>query len=496
MGLPRSLPAASYKRTGTRRGNFSMSAEQLEQPQTLLADCVFDGRRFVRGLTRIELADGFIREVRQCQDAELDSGRSRHDLVDVRGHCVLPGLINSHVHISRGGMFGLLEPVSARQVAMNLRATLASGVTTIGDMGCSAPFVRALRELTDQSASAGPGISCAGPVLTAPDGYPLDWLPGIYAKLGVALTCGSDKTARQAVQRVAEAGMNHVKLAVMHRSYADQPLPAIELPVAQALVDEAHQLGLRVLAHAHSVADYRLASDAGVDALMHSSFDPLDDDTVARVRDSGVPVCPTLWVFEAVGLGATACWHRDPRYNAAVTGAVRRQWRRFCEAWASSADVVPPGIAGGLLKTRAVEAVRTASANLALLRDAGVPISFGNDAAYGFCVHARPFDEMYAMQRSGMAISDCLSSATAEAAWLLGLDDRGTLEAGKRADLLVVADNLDTDLSALEHATLVVRGGQIIGEPSWLSRSATLARTTAAVAKGLAATVSDAIRAG
>ena len=112
--------------------------------------------------------------------------------------------------------------------------------------------------------------------------------------------------------------MDHVKLAVMHQSYSDKPLPAVTEPVARAVVDEAHRSGLRVLAHAHSVADYRVALAAGVDALMHSSFEPLDADTVALVRDAGIPVCPTLWVFESVCLGSEMRFDREPRYTRHV----------------------------------------------------------------------------------------------------------------------------------------------------------------------------------
>jgi imidazolonepropionase-like amidohydrolase len=61
--------------------------------------------------------------------------------------------------------------------------------------------------------------------------------------------------------------MDHVKFVSMHHSYAAKPIPTMSLPVARAVVDEAHANGRRVLAHAHIIADYELSLDAGVDAL-------------------------------------------------------------------------------------------------------------------------------------------------------------------------------------------------------------------------------------
>jgi hypothetical protein len=196
---------------------------------------------------------------------------------------------------------------------------------------------------------------------------------------------------------------------------------------------------------------------------MHSSFEPLDADTIARVRDAGIPVCPTLWVFESVCLGAEMRFDREARYTRHVLPYIQRSWRRFMDAFVASGDVVPPGLAGGIAKTRMVEAIRTAAANLVLLRDAGVPITFGNDASYGFSLVARPVDELGAMQRAGMDAEACLRAATSVSARLLGCNDRGVIEAGARADLLVVDARVRDDVTALDPPREVITGGERLG---------------------------------
>jgi imidazolonepropionase-like amidohydrolase len=462
----------------------------MPRPLVLRCDRLFDGERFLSGPVDVHVEGGVIARIGPPSALEPPEGV----VIDARGSLVMPGIVNAHVHIARGGTFEPTERISLASVVRNLRGTLAAGVTTVGDMGSTAGIMRALRAHTARSPHAGPSLVAAGPIVTAPGGYPLDWLPPLFVRLGVALPCADARAGAQAAARVAAAGMDCVKIAVMHRSYAERPLPALDVPVAGAIVAEAHRLGLRVLAHAHSRDDYAVALAAGVDALMHSSFDPLDADMIARVRDAGVPVVPTLWVFESACLGAEQRWDRDPDLRRHVAPYVRASWSRYADAYAASGAVLPAGIAGGLPKSRIPEAVRTAAANLALLADAGVPIAFGNDASYGFSLVGRPTDELAAMQRAGLDAAACLRAATSRAAALLGLKDRGVLAPGKRADLLVVDRKAETDVAALEHVRTVIAAGEVVDRAgAWAP--AGVARTGAAFVRGLAGTVADAWRA-
>jgi imidazolonepropionase-like amidohydrolase len=451
----------------------------------LRADLIFDGTRFVPGDVEISVTGRAIERIERVPPDLAPSG----DALDARGLLVMPGLVNAHVHIARGGVFEENERISPVQAVRNLRDSLAAGTTTVGDMACAPELIDALRQRVASHPTAGPQIRAAGPIVTAPGGYPLDWMPPLFTRLGLALPCGDERAGAAAAARVAAAGMNFVKLAIMHRSYADRPLPAMTEPVARAVVHEAHRAGLRALAHAHGVADYRVALAAGVDALMHSSFEPLDADTIARVRDAGIPVCPTLWLFESVCLGAEMRLDREERYTRHVLPYIRRSWRRFMDAYAASGDVVPPGIAGGLAKSRLKEAIRTAAANLVLLRDAGVPIAFGNDASYGFSLVARPVDELSAMQRAGMDAEACLRAATSESARLLGCSDRGVLEPGARADILVVDARVRVDVSALDPPREVMCGGERLARAS-----ATGFGTGMAFVAGLTRTAAAAVR--
>jgi imidazolonepropionase-like amidohydrolase len=444
---------------------------------------MFDGERFVAGPVWVDVAEGHIVDVRFAPPDHDEGVRC----VDHGADILMPGLINTHAHITRGGAFEPTEPISLTTVARNLVSTLAAGVTTVGDMGSAAGLVTSVR---DHAASGdGPSIRAAGPILTAPEGYPLEWMPPMLRRLGVALPCADEAAACRAVERVARSGCDHVKIAVMHQSYAEKPLPALTEPVARAAVVEARRLGMRVCAHAHSQEDYRVALAAGVDALMHSSFTPLDRDTVQMVADAGIPVCPTLWVFDSVCLGAEMRWHEDPRRTDGVAAPVVASWKRFSEAYAESGAVIPEGIAGGLPKARAREAAQVASANLRLLRDAGVPIAFGSDAAYGFSVLHRPFEELHAMQQSGMEPEDILRAATSSAAALLGLHDRGRIRAGSCADLIFVPPEIERDIDAFARVSAVYRGGRRFHDRANRRRTA---GAVVATARGIARTLRDA----
>lgn len=456
-----------------------MSAELV-----VFVDRLFDGHELREEPLRIEVRDGAFHSVRLRVDDEPVPAH----FVDARGATLLPGLIDAHCHVARVGLFEAHESPSPGAVAHNLRRALESGVTTAGDMGCPGPMIAALRAHTEAETASGPAIRSSGPLLTAPLGYPLDWMSPAHVWLGAAVPCGDQRSARRAVQRLAEAGMDHVKICIMHRGYDLDPLPVFSKAVAESIVAEAHALGLRVLAHAHWNADYRVALAAGVDALMHSSFDPLDDELVARVRDAGVSVCPTLWVFHSACLGAGRQLDRDPERLRGVVPAVRRSWRRFADAYAVSGDVMPAGIAGGLPKQAALDGVRNAVANLILLRDAGVPLAHGSDGPYGYSQLGRPLDELVTLRDAGLSPLECLRAATCRAADLLGASDRGVVAPGRRADFVLVRGNPVADLSALQRVEAVYRAGQRVS-----ARSAALRGTARAAVSGIAATLRDAL---
>ncbi|MFO0553303.1 MAG: amidohydrolase family protein [Polyangiaceae bacterium] len=463
---------------------------------TLIADTIFDGQRLRRGVVRIPIVGSFMGRIARIEE-ELDVhpalDHDRRELIDVRGSVLMPGLVNAHVHIARGGGFEVDEPPMPLQAARNFVGALASGTTTVADLGSPPALLRALAFVSNAPSVVGPDVFAAGPVLTAPSGYPLDWMPPWVARLGAAVACDGPDKAKRAVHGVARAGMRFVKIAIMHQSYADKPLRALDVPTARAIVEEAHNLGLKVLAHAHSRADYRVALAVGVDGLMHSAFDPLDDDTVRAVVDSGTPVCPTLWVFDSI----CALDSEEPAWadlSAHLSAPVMSSLRRFAAAYRAS-DVVPPSPAAGLSKTRAREAMRCAAANLRLLHDAGARVVFGNDAAYGFSLVGRPADELAAMQRAGLSVEDCLRAATSEAASLLGLADRGAIAEGMRADLVVVSPSVMLDVGAVAHPSLVMKAGKIVVSTARRVRAGgprALAKLAAAYSAGVVGTVGEA----
>ena len=461
----------------------------MQSGLTILADLVFDGYEFKAGPVRIEVDAGKITAI----GAPGDSARVGRRVLDARGMLLTPGLINAHTHTARGGMFDPNETVSINNIVRNFRDMLRAGVTALGEMGGAAGLTYSLRERFRRSPGCGPDIFGCGPLITAPGGYPLDWMPRAVAMLGVALPCVTAEDGRRAVRQVVASRMDGVKLAIMHRSYAEKPIPAISEEAARAVVEEAHALGKRVFCHAHWPEDYDLALKVGVDALMHSCFEPLSGEMVDRVVASGVYYGPTLSVFENALVGIEQRYDRDPRYLKLVSRRVARDWTEFCEAFLGSGDLVPTGIAGGLPKERGREALEATARNFKLLSDAGAPVVFGTDASYGFCLLGRPVDEFAAMQRAGMSPAECLKSATSTPAEMFSLEGRGVLRERAVADLVAVDAGAVYDMERMEDVAAVVRGGELM-EDSPVVSLGRAGRTALSASGGMARTLAQAAR--
>ncbi len=176
-----------------------------------------------------------------------------------------PGLVDAHVHVA------FAKPADI----------VRHGVVAVRDLG--APLAELAKWRDDPS---GPYVTGAGPILTAPRGYPMSsWGAG-----GFGLGVGHRQRARQVISDLVQGGASLIKVAL---EPADGQ-PVLTVGVLRALVDATHDAGLAVTAHALTVAMVELAIDAGVDELAHTPVEPLPVPVIERLAMSRVGVVSTL----------------------------------------------------------------------------------------------------------------------------------------------------------------------------------------------------------
>lgn len=239
-------------------------------------------------------ASGRVAEIRPDRDGLPG------DLLVLGGsnHWVVPGLIDTHVHLGFAG--GTRPDPSGRFTVPGFE----TGLVGVRDLGAPMPLARRWRTGHRPSRPVQPYVCVAGPVLTAPNGYPSQsWGADGYAEF-----VSSPAQAGWIVQRLATDGVDLIKLAL---EPGPGGWPVLEPRVVRAIVDAAHKTGLPVVAHALSAELVSRALDAGVDELAHTPTERLSPALIERIADSGVSVASTLQTFFAEGVG------RDAAANAA-----------------------------------------------------------------------------------------------------------------------------------------------------------------------------------
>jgi imidazolonepropionase-like amidohydrolase len=392
-----------------------------------------------RGAATLLVVDGRIAEVRDGHHGPEGFGIDDARIVDLRGHFVLPGLIDSHVHLTNdlGGIASQLAIVqrsqsdNALEAALNARKTLAAGFTTVRNVGDRDGVIRALRDAINAGKVSGPRILTANASISATTGHG-DPTLGFRAELHSALdtadnTCDGVESCRRAVRRQIAQGADLIKLlitgGVNSRIGAGIGAQMFE-DEARAVVETARMYDKKVAVHAHGADGINLALRLGVDSIEHGTL--LDEEGIRLFRQSGAYYVPTLSTVNGY-------LERLAANPEAYTGEVltKIQWRI--------------GITGKSLQ----QAV-----------PAGVKIAFGTDA--GVSLHGRNADEFELMVQHGMTPAQAIVAATRNAADLLGLADRiGSLEPGKQADLIAVRGNPLGDVTVLKQVELVMKGGEV-----------------------------------
>lgn len=373
---------------------------------------IFDGagRPPYRGT--VVIRDGRIAEV--GPDVRAPRGAR---IVRASGQALLPGFIDVHTHWSSAG-----EPSAIPQIATRY---VAAGVTTVNDFHQQPEAFEPLRAWIGELVS--PHVNFVARIST-PGGHGADW-----ADTNTTRWVATAEAARREVLALQPYQPDFIKAFADGWRYGASPdNTSMNLATLSALVDEAHQHGQRVLTHTVTVERGKDAARAGVDVIAHSLQDrEIDAEAIELIRAAGAFYAPTLAIYQPQRPGAPPPDMTDP--------LVQQRMRRFGYA----------------------------QHNLRALSSAGVPIVVGTDAGIAGAPHGEStLREMELLVEAGLSPEAALLAGTINGARALGLDsDRGAIESGKRADLVLIEGAPWEDIRDLRNIVRVFIDGREVHGP-------------------------------
>lgn len=389
-----------------------------------------------RGASTVVIRNGKVEAIRDGFAAP--DGFPGATVVDLRERYVLPGLIDCHVHLESdsAGQEGLVESLTngdayfAYQALANARKTLDAGFTTVRNLGDDRGVTLALRDAIAAGKVAGPRILDAGTGISTTAGHgdrTLSLAPDIAEHVSETNLCDGPESCRHAVRAQVRRGVDLIKImttgGVNSRIGAGVGRQMFD-DEAQALIETAHLYGKKVAVHAHGADGINLALKYGADSIEHGTL--LDEEGVKLFLKSGAYYVPTL---------------------STVNG--------YLERIAKDPNAYPPEV-----RAKIDWRIKITGKALEIAYPRGVKIAFGTDA--GVSKHGRNADEFELMVKHGMPAAAAIKAATLNAADLLGIAAQvGSLEPGKRADLIAVASDPLSDVTVLKNVSFVMKDGVV-----------------------------------
>jgi len=350
---------------------------------------------------------------------------------DLTSATVLPGMIDTHVHVNTGGQTPSQRVLTA---LANVQTDLEAGFTTVLDMDSRGGFNTVdLRDAINAGLVQGPRMQVVGQSLNQratnyyPDDQSIRFLEGFTENKNI----NGPWLARAAVREAKLHGVDWIKIyttqdfaGTMHMWKPDATLvasPSLTLEEVEAIVDEAHRLGLKVACHTYGGEGMNSCLTAGVDAPNHLL--ELDDAGVKTLLQKKLPFVVTLDDLIALE-------KEDLKATGGRNSRIKLAEQAFKRAFA-----------------------------------AGVPIVFGSGATSPVIPHGPQADQFKYYAKWGMTPAQALQTAYLPAARMLNydwVDQIGTIEKGRYADVIAVSGNPLTDITEIERVKFVMKGGVLV----------------------------------
>ena len=360
------------------------------------------------------------------------------DVIDLSNATVLPGLIDTHVHLTSqfdGGdtvreQVTETDVIQAFKMPAYARATLEAGFTTVRDVGSDTDLIVAEKKAIAAGTIAGPRMWVAGSPLSPTGGHG-DAHSGLDPRLeqpqwNEPLIDGVDAAIR-VVRDHRRRGVDLIKIMPSGGVLSVNDDPNLQLmsdAEIKAVVDTAHALGMKVAAHIHGRGAIEHALMMGVDSVEHGSY--AGPESYTLFKSKGAYLVPTLLIAQ-----------------------------RVYEVAKAHPEQLPPSSAA-----KALAIAPHLQANLAAAYKAGVKVAFGTDQ--GLVPHGDNAKEFALMTGAGMTPNDAILAATRNAADLIGAsDDVGAVAPGHFADIIAVSGDPLADVRQLEHVGFVMKGGVV-----------------------------------
>jgi imidazolonepropionase-like amidohydrolase len=408
----------------------ALAALAAAVPKVVYVRCgklIYDAEKPPLAPAAVVITDGKVTAV--GADVPLPEGAEQ---IDLSRYTVLPGLVDAHIHIW-SGPFGkqASEPLAALRGAKAMSYALSSGVVGARVLGTEGFIDVALKDAIEEGTIPGPHLVPAAHAITIPGGHgdffpapPFSPMEDFYTPLHGFINSPAD--AEKAVHLQIKYGARVIKVLASGGVLSPLDSPTAEQVSPEELrviVQQAHMDHLKVAAHVENIRSIMAALEAGVDSIEHGS--ELNEEAVNFIKSHKVVLVPTLYVVD----------------DSVITG---------------EKEHLPDYV---MQKVRALAQTHFPSFQLALR--SGVTIAAGSDHSYE-PGKGTVREEMITEVKYGMTPQQALVSGTKTSAALLGLDQLGTVEAGKEGDLVAVEGDPLSDIHALEKVRAVIFQGRSV----------------------------------